>query len=67
MFVDEHKVVGTIVSLEGFARLLDDVFRHPVGVLDPQVHAQIPGGGLHELRVTDPKSFLGGSRVKEQH
>ncbi|MNY64374.1 hypothetical protein D3C86_2014710 [compost metagenome] len=67
LLVDEHQVVGTVVSLEGFARLLDDVFRNAVGILDAQIHPKVFGRGLHELRITDPERFLSGSRIQEQH
>ncbi|MNG27264.1 hypothetical protein D3C84_1123620 [compost metagenome] len=67
MLVDEDQVVRTMVALKGFASLLDGDFGDAVGILDAQVHPQVGRRGLHELRITHPKSFRGGSRVQEQH
>lgn len=67
LFVGEHQIIRTIRPLQRLAGLGNRHFGHALGIKNLQVHAQVFGGGLHELRITDPEFFLGGARTQEQH
>ncbi|MCY1186799.1 hypothetical protein D9M73_277080 [compost metagenome] len=67
LLVDQHQVIRPVLALEHLARLDQCQLRTPLAVLDVQLHAQVLGGGLHEVRIADPEGFVGIARIEKNH